>query len=70
MLGGCIWAEKRVVEFNELTRKRRRALDRSERAWRAREVEESWLVRQRVREMEDENQQKREREMREEGEGR
>ncbi|EXJ71895.1 uncharacterized protein A1O5_04396 [Cladophialophora psammophila CBS 110553] len=33
MLGGCIFAEKRVGEFNEGVRRRRRALDRSRRAW-------------------------------------
>ncbi|KAH0846783.1 hypothetical protein AYO21_07852 [Fonsecaea monophora] len=33
ILGGCIFAEKRVGEFNEGIRRQRRALDRSRRAW-------------------------------------
>jgi len=32
-LGGCIFAEKRVSEFNDSVRRRNRALDRSRRAW-------------------------------------
>ena len=32
-LGGCIFAERAVGEFNEGVRRRRRALARSERAW-------------------------------------
>lgn len=32
-LGGCIFAEKRVSEYNDLIRRRNRALDRSARAW-------------------------------------
>ena len=32
-LGGCIFAEKRVTEYNDMVRKRNRALDRSARAW-------------------------------------
>ena len=32
-LGGCIFAEKRVSEFNDYTRARNRALERSARAW-------------------------------------
>ncbi|KAK4937182.1 hypothetical protein LTR66_015236 [Elasticomyces elasticus] len=33
MLGGCIFAEKRVSEFNDHVRRRNRALERSNRAW-------------------------------------
>jgi len=32
-LGGCIFAEKRVSEFNDSVRRRNRALDRSNRVW-------------------------------------
>ncbi|KIV91016.1 hypothetical protein B0A52_06492 [Exophiala mesophila] len=32
-LGGCIFAEKRVTEFNDSVRRRNRALDRSRRVW-------------------------------------
>lgn len=32
-LGGCIFAERAVGEFNEGVRRRRRSLARSERAW-------------------------------------
>lgn len=32
-LGGCIFAEKRVSEYNNLVRRQQRALDRSHRAW-------------------------------------
>jgi hypothetical protein len=32
-LGGCIFAEKRVSEFNDAVRRRNRALDRSARVW-------------------------------------
>lgn len=32
-LGGCIFAEKRVSEFNDSVRRRNRALDRSNRMW-------------------------------------
>lgn len=32
-LGGCIFAEKRVSEYNDMVRRRNRALDRSQRAW-------------------------------------
>lgn len=32
-LGGCIFAEKSVTEFNDNVRRRNRALDRSRRAW-------------------------------------
>jgi len=32
-LGGCIFAEKAVADFNEGVRRRRRALARNERAW-------------------------------------
>lgn len=32
-LGGCIFAEKRVSEFNDMVRRRNRALERSARAW-------------------------------------
>jgi hypothetical protein len=32
-LGGCIFAEKRVTEYNDFVRRRNRALDRSRRAW-------------------------------------
>lgn len=32
-LGGCIFAEKRVSEFNDSVRRRNRALERSRRAW-------------------------------------
>lgn len=32
-LGGCIFAEKRVTEYNDMVRKRNRALSRSARAW-------------------------------------
>ncbi len=32
-LGGCIFAEKRVSEFNDQVRRRNRALDRSNRVW-------------------------------------
>jgi hypothetical protein len=32
-LGGCIFAEKRVSEYNDMVRRRQRALDRSQRAW-------------------------------------
>lgn len=33
LLGGCIFAEKAVVEYNDSIRKRRRAMERSARAW-------------------------------------
>ena len=32
-LGGCIFAEKRVTEYNDMVRRRNRALSRSARAW-------------------------------------
>lgn len=32
-LGGCIFAEKRVSEYNDMVRRRNRALERSHRAW-------------------------------------
>ncbi|KIW56674.1 hypothetical protein PV05_05314 [Exophiala xenobiotica] len=32
-LGGCIFAEKRVTEYNDAVRRRNRALERSRRAW-------------------------------------
>ena len=32
-LGGCIFAEKRVTEYNDYIRRRNRALNRSVRAW-------------------------------------
>jgi hypothetical protein len=32
-LGGCIFAEKRVTEYNDFVRRRNRAMDRSMRAW-------------------------------------
>lgn len=32
-LGGCIFAEKRVNEYNNMVRRQQRALDRSRRAW-------------------------------------
>lgn len=32
-LGGCIFAEKRVSEYNNMVRRQQRALDRSQRAW-------------------------------------
>jgi hypothetical protein len=32
-LGGCIFAEKRVTDYNDMIRRRNRALDRSARAW-------------------------------------
>lgn len=32
-LGGCIFAEKRVSEYNNSVRRRNRALERSRRAW-------------------------------------
>lgn len=32
-LGGCIFAEKRVSEYNDMVRRRNRALERSSRAW-------------------------------------
>ncbi|EHY56638.1 hypothetical protein HRR83_002279 [Exophiala dermatitidis] len=33
LLGGCIFAEKRVTEYNDSVRRRNRALERSRRAW-------------------------------------
>jgi len=33
ILGGCIFAEKRVSEYNDMVRLRNRALERSNRAW-------------------------------------
>jgi len=33
ILGGCIFAEKRVSEYNDMVRRRNRALERSARAW-------------------------------------
>lgn len=33
LLGGCIFAEKRVSEYNDSVRNRRRAMERSARAW-------------------------------------
>lgn len=33
ILGGCIFAEKHVSEFNDSVRRRNRALERSRRAW-------------------------------------
>ena len=33
LLGGCIFAEKSVSEFNDNVRRRNRALERSRRAW-------------------------------------
>jgi len=32
-LGGCIFAEKRVTDYNDMIRRRNRALERSQRAW-------------------------------------
>jgi hypothetical protein len=32
-LGGCIFAEKRVSEFNDSVRRRNRALERARQAW-------------------------------------
>ena len=32
-LGGCIFAEKRVSEYNDMVRRQNRALERSARAW-------------------------------------
>lgn len=32
-LGGCIFAEKRVSEYNNMVRRQQRALDRSQRVW-------------------------------------
>jgi len=32
-LGGCIFAEKRVSEFNDAVRRRNRAVERSNRIW-------------------------------------
>jgi hypothetical protein len=32
-LGGCIFAEKRVSEYNNMVRRQQRALERSNRAW-------------------------------------
>lgn len=32
-MGGCIFAEKRVSEYNDMVRRRNRALERSNRAW-------------------------------------
>ena len=45
-LGGYIWAEKRVAEYNEMLRRRHRALERSRSAW-----NEEKEVRDRVRAM-------------------
>ena len=33
ILGGCIFAEKRVSEYNDMVRRRNRALERSSRVW-------------------------------------
>jgi hypothetical protein len=33
LLGGCIFAEKYVTDYNDSIRRRRRALERSQRAW-------------------------------------
>jgi hypothetical protein len=33
ILGGCIFAEKRVSEFNDAVRRRNRALERNARVW-------------------------------------
>ncbi|EXJ80477.1 hypothetical protein A1O1_08622 [Capronia coronata CBS 617.96] len=33
ILGGCIFAERRVTDYNESVRRRNRALQRSQRAW-------------------------------------
>jgi hypothetical protein len=32
-LGGCIFAEKKVSDYNDMLRRRRRAFDRSQKAW-------------------------------------
>jgi len=32
-LGGCIYAEKHVAQYNDMVRQRNRALERSRRAW-------------------------------------
>lgn len=32
-LGGCIFAEQRVTDYNNMIRRQQRALDRSQRAW-------------------------------------
>jgi len=32
-LGGCIFAEKEVSDYNDMLRRRRRAFDRSQKAW-------------------------------------
>lgn len=45
-LGGYIWAERRVGEYNEVLRRKHRALERSKRAW-----SEDEEVKARVREM-------------------
>lgn len=32
-LGGCIFAEKKVTEYNDAVRRRNRAIERSRQAW-------------------------------------
>ena len=32
-LGGCIFAEKRISEYNDMVRRRNRAVERSRMAW-------------------------------------
>lgn len=39
-LGGCIFAEKEVSEYNNMIRRRNRAFDRSQKAWS--EEQEMW----------------------------
>ena len=50
-LGGCIFAEKRVTEYNNVVRTRNRALERSRRAW-SEEMEIREMAQKRTGEME------------------
>lgn len=47
-LGGCIFAEKEVSHYNDVLRRRRRAFDRSQKAW---SEQQEMIARQEAREL-------------------
>jgi hypothetical protein len=47
-LGGCIFAEKEVSDYNDMLRRRRRAFDRSQKAW---SEQQEMIARQEAREL-------------------
>jgi hypothetical protein len=56
-LGGCIFAEKRVGEYNDAVRRRNRALERSRRAW-SEEMEIRQMAEKRAEQMSENGDQK------------